>query len=156
MPPSLFFRIAIVVSLALAVAGAFVDAVPGLIPEELWRAHESAVPQGIRMKDIALMAIGFPLLIATAVSVVGLYLFRPWSPRAALYTSILSMLIYPLIDVQIVSPWSQLLTEASAVLWGVVLAMAFLPPLALRFQGGRAIHSMRPTGQERPTADSER
>lgn len=153
MSISTFFRLSIVVSVALAVVGAFIDAVPGLIPAELWRAYESTVPQGIRTKDIVLMVIGAPLFVATLVSIVGLYRFRPWSPRAALYVSIASLLIYPLIDVQIVSPWSQLLTEVSAVLWGVVLAMAYLPPLAQRFQGLRSNSSMQPTGQERPAAD---
>lgn len=153
MTASSFFRLSIVLSVALAVVGAFIDAMPGLIPEELWHAYETVVPQGIRTKDIALIVIGLPLLFATVVSIVGLYQFRPWSPRAALYVSIASVLIYPLIDIQIVSPWSQLLTEASAVLWGVVLAMAFLPPLAQRFQGLRANSSMQPTGQERPAAD---
>lgn len=144
MPASSFFRLFIVTSVALAVAGAFIDAVPGLIPEELWHAYQTVVPQGIRTKDIVLIVIGLPLLLATIVSIVGLYQFRPWSPRTALYVSVASLLIYPLIDVQIVSPWSQLLTEVSAMLWGVVLAMAFLPPLSQRFQGSRANSSMQP------------
>jgi hypothetical protein len=153
MTASSFFRLSIVLSVALAVVGAFIDAMPGLIPEELWHAYETVVPQDIRTKDIVLIVIGLPLLLATVVSIVGLFRFRPWSPRAALSVSIASVLIYPLIDIQIVSPWSQLLTEASAVLWGVVLAMAFLPPLAQRFQGLPANSSMLPTGEERPAAD---
>lgn len=150
MPAATFFRVSIVMSVILTIVGAFVDAIPGLIPEELWQAYESVVPHGLRTKDFILIAVGLPLVIAGLASTVGLYLFRPWAPRVALYITIGSLFIYPLVDIQIVSPWSQLLTEASLLLWGVVLAMAFLPPLAERFSGLRANSSMQPTGQERP------
>jgi hypothetical protein len=134
MKAATFFRVSIVVSIALAIVGAIIDAVLGLIPEELSRAYELVVPQGSRTKDVLLLLIGSTLFVAGIGSTVGLYLFRPWAPRVALCVSVAGLLIYPLIDVQIMSPWSQLLTEASFVLWGAVLAMAYLPPLAQRFR----------------------
>ena len=154
MSPASTFRFLIVVSLALELCAAFVDAVfPGLVPEPLRLAQDAVASPDFRTQDILLIVIGLPIFVVGLVSAIGLYRFRKWAPRLALYVTIAGVAIYPLLDAQVMSAWSMLLTETSGLLWGMVLAMAFLPPLADRFHGLHANNSMQPTVRQRTAAD---
>jgi hypothetical protein len=135
MPAALAFRLFIVTSVLLAIFGGVIDAMfPDLLPEPLRKAQDALYSSELRTQDILLIVVGLPILAGGLVSVIGLYQFRPWAPRLALFVTIATLPLYPLVDAQAVSTWSMLLSESSAVLWGVVLAMAFLPPVADRFK----------------------
>lgn len=128
------FRLFIVTSLVFAFLASFIDAIfPSLLPEPFRQAQDALASSELGTQDILLIVIGLPILVVGLVSAIGLYRFRPWAPRLALFVTIATVALYPFLDAQAVSAWSLLLSETSMLLWGVVLAMAFLPPVADRF-----------------------
>lgn len=154
MQPTSLFRFLIVMSIVLAVCGALIDGVfPNLLPEQFRQAQEAMVSADFRAQDLLLFIVGPPIFVAAIVSTVALYRFRPWAPRLALYVTIGGIAIYPILDAQVMSSWSMLLTETSVLLWGVVLAMSFLPPVGEKFRRLHANNSTQPTGQEPPAAN---
>ena len=155
--PTTLFRLAIVGSIVLGACSAVVDiAFPSLVPEALRNAEEAIANPGLQLQDYLLIGIGVPILISLIACAFGLYTFHRWAPRVSVYVTVGSLLLYLLLDGGVYSPWSALLSEASSILWGVVLAMAFLPPVSARFQELHANNPMQPTGQTRPAADWER
>jgi len=154
MQPTQFFRLCIVGSIVLEVCGGVVDLVfPTLVPEPLRHAQDAIAGDDLRLQDYVLLGIGVPIAITFIASAIGMYIFRPWAPRVALYVTLGSLMLYLFLDADVSSPASALLSYTSAVLWGIVLAMAFLPPVNARFQQLPANSSMQPTGRERPAAD---
>ncbi|MGH8520971.1 MAG: hypothetical protein ACREU9_06040 [Gammaproteobacteria bacterium] len=136
--PTVLFRALLVASIASALAGGVLDFLfPELIPQSLREAQEALSAPELTAQDIGLMVVGLPYLAAFVVCSVALYRFRRWAPRASLYLTIASVAVYPFAGFIVASEWSQLLTEASALFWGAMLAMAHLPPLKERFAAAR-------------------
>jgi hypothetical protein len=137
--PVALFRALLIISVACALVGATIDLMfENLIPLPLREAQNALTAAELTITDLVLLITGIPLIIAFVVCAVGLYRLRPWAPRACLYITIASLFLYPLIGASVVSQWSTLLTETSALLWGAVMAMAFLPPINLKFGTIRA------------------
>ena len=134
--PVFVFRAFLVASIAAGLLGGLLDlALPSLIPQLLREAQDALTSPELTRRDILLLIVGLPLLLGAVACAVGLYRFRPWAPRASIYLTIGSLVIYPLLDVTVVSQWSLLLTESGAILWGAMLAMAFLSPVKEHFNG---------------------
>jgi hypothetical protein len=143
------YRTLLVMSIACALLGGAIDSlVPELIPVSIREAQEALEETGLTTQDIGLIVVGLPYLAAFAICAVALYRFRRWAPRLALYLTIASLLIYPFAGVTVASEWSQLFIEASAVLWGAVVAIAHLPPLRERFAATSASSVVQQTTQD--------
>lgn len=154
MRPTALFRACIVSSILLQALASLVDVLfPALVPEALRHAQEAVTSGDLRVQDYVLIAVGVPMVITFLAAAAGLYRFHSWAPRVALYVTLASFLIYPLVDAEVFSFASSLMSDLSMLLWGIVLAMAFLPPVSERFRRLPANSSMQPTGRERPAAD---
>lgn len=80
-----------------------------------------------------------PLSIAILASYVGLFSFRRWARALALATTVLSVGLYPLIGVEMMS-WPELaLSDLSCMLWGAVLATAYFSPVSAHFTADDAL-----------------
>jgi len=127
------FRALLIASVATGVAGSFLDlAFPALIPESMAKAFEALPPPS----SLALFGAGVLVLITAGgivTTVVGLYLFQPWSRTLAIWMTALGLLFNPLFGISMQSGWAQLLLDVSSVLWGAVLAMSYVSSLSSRF-----------------------
>jgi len=135
MPASLvLFRMLILASVVTGVLGAFVDVMfPTLIPASLASAFEALPPPQM----FAIIGAGLLLLVTFGgfvTAMVGLYTFQPWSRGLAITMTLLSLLSYPLLGVEIQSGWAKLLLECSSMLWGAVIAMSYVSSVSHRFE----------------------
>lgn len=127
------FRCLILASFAMQLCAAFVDALfPSLISPALLRAVEAErLPSALEHSwVIALLAA---LAITLLVAEVGLLFFKRWARTASLWGTFLSLPMYSAFGTTVESSVSGALAEASSVLWGAVLAIAFFSPLRMRF-----------------------
>lgn len=140
MKQSTLFRSLILVGLAFSIIGSGLDFfVPSLVPTEITDAYDSYTDtQEPGLAWILTLGIGGLILIIVGIaSTIGLLLFKPWSRRLALWLSVLSLLMYPLLGPVIYSGWAYMLLETSMVMWGAALAMAYFSELAVRFEPDR-------------------
>lgn len=141
MPASIvLFRGLLVASVVTGLAGSFLDvAFANLIPAALNDAFEALPPPQM----LALFGAGVLFLITFGgiiATVVGLYLFQPWSRQLALWMTALGLLFHPLFGVSLQSGWAQLLLDLSSLLWGAVLAMSFVSSVSSRFAPRESSH----------------
>jgi len=128
------FRWFIILSVLLAIGSGAVDALfPSLIPQSLAIALENEPAPRI-LENLALSLLLFlPLAAAWIIGMVGLFLFKRWGRTLSLYSTVLGFGLYPFFGPTVSSGWSSALSEASFVLWGAVLAVAYVSPLRDRF-----------------------
>jgi len=129
-----YFRWFIILSVLLAGGAAALDALfPSLIPQSLSIALENEpVPRIIENLTLSLVLF-LPLAAASITGVVGLFLFKRWGRTLSLYSTVLGFGLYPFLGPTVSSGWSSTLSEASVLLWGAVLAVAYVSPLRDRF-----------------------
>ena len=136
---SKLFRTLLLASLVVAVAGALVDVVfPSLIPEPIRAAQEAVdaeLSNAFVFGSLVLIAI---LLVAIVASYIGLYQFRSWGRRAALWTTLAALVASPFLGAWAQSGTALALLELSSSLWGAVLASAYYSPVATEFEPGDA------------------
>jgi urea transporter len=133
MNQTTIFRFLILASLALAVLGTFLDlVVPGLLPAGLEAAYEADEEPALSLV-LLLAAVSLILLVGGIVATVGLLLFKPWSRAAALWLTVLSLVIYPFLGPFLQSGWAFMLYEVAMMFWGAALAMAYFSELRPRF-----------------------
>lgn len=130
----LWFRILVVTSLLLGNVSALLEPLfPRFVNSELVPIIKDASATQVAA-HISLSAI-YLFVLTSAVSAVGLLLFRRWARTLALYSTIFGLLLVPfLISVEFKTAISSSLTVASDLLWGAVLALAYFSPLRRRFK----------------------
>ena len=133
-PTPRFFRGLILASVALPVLGGTITLLlPNLLPESLRLAEEQMFDAWSLDSLIGLVIGGLAYGLAAIVALVGLFLFKRWArPLNVALTGGL-FVIWPVIGYNISSGWAQACNDVAFVLWGVVLAMAYLPPICERF-----------------------
>jgi hypothetical protein len=102
--------------------------------EEALQAHVVADEAA---SELALVVSGFALLVLFACALAGtagLFLFRRWGRRLSTWTSILALSTYPFLGPFLHSGWGTLCIDASMMLWGAALAMAYFSPIRARFE----------------------
>ena len=131
---STLFRTFILIYILLVTAAASVDA---LLPELLPRAIAQAVenePLPMLFENVWLTAAIFiPLFMALIVSIIGLFFFRAWARMLAFYSTVLTFAVYPFFGPTLSSAWASALSDASSLLWGAILAVAYYSSLRERF-----------------------
>lgn len=85
-------------------------------------AHASA--------SIAVYAV---LVVAWLVGLVGLFRFKSWGRSLSLYSTVASLLAYPLMGSSVSWGAESSFYESSTLLWGAILAIAYFSPVSARF-----------------------
>jgi urea transporter len=132
----LIFRVLIISSLVLAIFGGVIDEViPDLLPKVLDDAWDSYDSEEQSWASIAIIG-GFALvlLVVGLVATIGLLLLRRWARPLALWTTVISVVMYPLLGAMVYSAWALMLTESATVMWGAALAMAYFSELRTHFE----------------------
>ncbi|WP_310446982.1 hypothetical protein [Thiobacillus sp.] len=129
------FRSLVVCSVLLIVAEGIVDwSCPSLIPQSVTAALEKeSATSFLEIHPYVSLAVLLPWLIAVLVSTVGLLFFKRWARSMALYSTVLGLAVYFFFGSSLSSAIGSALTDASSMVWGAVLALAYYSPLSERF-----------------------
>ena len=120
--------------LILAVGAAAIDLLlPGLTPTALTAALENEPLHSIFDNTALALLVFVPLAVAMLAGLVGIFLLKEWGRALSLYSTVLGFGLYPFLGASVSSSWSSALSEASTMLWGAVLAIAYFFFLEGRF-----------------------
>jgi hypothetical protein len=123
-------RILIVAEIVLAVAAGVVSyATWSLLPEPLLMYLREEVRGPMTPKQVVQFGIGSLYVLVFLVASIGLFLC--WRPARILYlfTAIISVLLTPFFGPHVDAGWGQMLTEASQVLSGGIIALVYFSQL---------------------------
>lgn len=73
------------------------------------------------------------MLILILVGYVGLFLFKKWGRTITVSITIISFLLTPFMGILVALPVTATIDGISCMLFGIVLSMAYLPPLESEF-----------------------
>ena len=119
------FRVLLILSLVVGLAGGFLDLViPSLIPESFHAAQEVGDGTASMPQLLLSLAVAVPALLIYIASLFGLYQFRPWAPRVAIVGTALTLVVFPLVGAHTQSGLAQSLSYLASYLWGAVLLLA--------------------------------
>jgi ABC-type multidrug transport system fused ATPase/permease subunit len=91
------FRYTLAAYIVLGIIGGSFDLVfPSAIPEALSNAQETNDANLSTTSLILVALLGIVVIVGGITSFVGLYLFRPWSPRLAVIVTVLTLFVWPL------------------------------------------------------------
>ena len=131
---TLQFRLLLIASLVTGITAGFFDFVfPSTIPESFMQAQAAYDAKQSTTSLIYLLVtclVGVAGLISTFI---GLFRFRPWAPRIAVFTTLILVLAYPAMGVTVSSGWASALTELSSYIWGFILAVVYYSPIKEKF-----------------------
>jgi hypothetical protein len=135
MQPHLF-RVALVLVAVLSTAGGLVDVFfPELLSDNYLRAIE-AEPPWPALENTWVIGVAGLLALITVVGGVGLFFFKAWARPLSVWSTVASFALYPFVG-NTAASWLMLaLNEASFLLLGVVLTLAYYGPPRLHFEAG--------------------
>jgi hypothetical protein len=145
MAPKNAFRIVVALSIALTIAGAVAAVFPGQISEEWttllqWHGNSGIseqlignIPESYWARALLLLlAVGF---LAFAVAVfVGMFLFWRFARFGFVCLTALSVVLVPFDGLVVMAPVEAALFQLALILDGVIVAMAYLPPIGGQFE----------------------
>lgn len=127
------FRLLLLLSLSLCIVSAVMDMLfPNLISPAITAAVENEALPPIT-ESAWFVTVAITLVIASIICTIGLFFFRRWARIGALYTTVLFFGAYPIFGASVMSGWASALNEASLILWGAVLAVAYFSPIQDQF-----------------------
>lgn len=140
MSPTRIFRPIFLAANVLAILGTFMDTlIPGLIPPALHEAYKASFATAPFSNAQALLAVAFILVffVGGIIVDIGLYLYKPWGRRYSLWLSLAALLVYPFLGDVLRSSWANAFIEASMMLWGATLALAYFSDVRDKFEPSR-------------------
>ena len=133
-----YFRGIVITSLVLTAAASVIDWLfPSLISQALTDALHNEPPyEFIETQPFLALAVFLPWILAAVASTIGLLFFKRWARVVALYSTLIGLAFYPFFGATVSSALASALSEASFLLWGAVLALAYFSPISERFMVG--------------------
>ena len=129
------FRRLMIASLILALLGGAVDiAFPGLVPERVREADAAFFDTLPTERLLALGVVALAATIGAVAAFVGLFRFRSWARPLNLVLCASVLLLWPLLCHFVSSGVALALSDLSALAWGAVTALSYVPPLDERFE----------------------
>jgi hypothetical protein len=129
------FRATVMLSMALGIVGVTTFFIgQGRLPaplREYLETTNSAEPTALGW---ALFATAIPIITGGIASFVGMLRFKPWSRPLAVATWVTSILMLPLFGPTVEPGITTALYQASSVLFGGVISLAYFSPVATWFR----------------------
>lgn len=129
------FRLLLTASLLISIFAGCLDLLfPALLPESIRQAAEA---ESLLISTPRVIAMGILATVLVALMVVvyyGLYRLRPWAPKWALWSTILSFPLVIFGDTVIQSGFASVALYVASYCWGAVLTLVFLPPFSHQFK----------------------
>jgi hypothetical protein len=117
----------------LLLAGIVVAFVPGEYSQELADTYANE-PEPQIMRNIGLLlSLAIPLFVAFVAGFIGLFLFKSWGWILSLFATAASLALLLFLGPTLSSALESVLFEASSLIWGAVLALAYYSPISIHF-----------------------
>ena len=106
------FRTLLVLSIVLSIIGAFIDLIfPGLVPNYLSDAYEAYAASEASMTVIFIVGIvSLAMFVVAIVATVGLLILQRWARPLALWSTVVSFLLYPFLGTTLQSGLAMMLS----------------------------------------------
>ena len=139
------FRIVVGLSIALMIAGAVAAVFPGQMSEDWttlvqWHGNggiseqiSGSLPENYWLRAVLLiLAVGF---LAFAIAVyIGMFLFWHFARFGFVCLTALSVVLVPFDGLVVMAPVEASLLQLALIIDGVIVAMAYLPPIGGQFE----------------------
>lgn len=130
------FRLFLIASVILSVATIATVFLPDGYSQELADAYASEpLPWLFRNEHVA-SGVGVVAVALVIAGYVGLFLLKRWGRALSLAMTVLALPLYLLTGPTLLSPIEAMLTDASTLVWGACLALAYFSPVSERFDSG--------------------
>lgn len=130
------FRLFLIASAVLVIAALVVGLLPGGYSSALADAYANEpVPRLLQNEGLAI-AVLLVVLVATVAGFIGLFLLKRWGRTLSLVLTLIGLPLYLLLGPTLQSPVETMLAEASSLLWGACLALAYFSPVSDRIEAG--------------------
>ena len=144
------FRLILSATILLGLGGVVLElCFQSFLPQPLQDYLRAESEADLTTSDIAAVLVAIPLLIATIVSIIGLYLWKPWSRHLFLGVWILSVLLAPFVGPYVYSGIGYALYDLSSMLSGLLLGIAYFSPVAEKFKHRKEIEAHDPANSPR-------
>lgn len=132
------FRQLLIVCAALIVSAVAAGLLPGGYSQALGDAYANEpAPVWLENEGLAIVVL-LALLAATVAGFVGLFMLKRWGRSLSLWLTVIGLPLYLLMGPTLSSPLEAMLTDASTLVWGACLALAYFSLVATRFEAGAA------------------
>jgi hypothetical protein len=133
MSPKSFRLLVALYVLTSATSAGIAMLLPDLVPQSIAHAIENEPAHAIFENPVLILLLFVSFAVAGVAGTVGLIFFKRWARPLSLWITVLGFAIYPLLGTAVASPWADALSDASFMLWGAILAIAYFSPLRNRF-----------------------
>jgi hypothetical protein len=128
------FRVILASSVAAGIVGTIVSTLSeASLPLELQGYVSRQAAEPFSGRAFIAFVIWIPAMVTSLIAAIGMYFF--WRPARtlALIGTLLALASLPFYEPFVSTGLDTLFNEGSAILWGMVLALAYWSPLAQRF-----------------------
>jgi hypothetical protein len=80
-----------------------------------------------------MLALFIPYLTVIVAGMVGMVRFRSWGRSVSFWSTVVGFSLYPFLGADLSSSWGMAFGQAGEMLWGALLALAYLSPLSREF-----------------------
>ncbi len=130
------FRVFLIASAILSIAAVATVFLPDGYSPALAEAYANEPLPWLFEREGVAIGVGIAALAIMIVGWVGLFMLKRWGRALSLGITVLGFPLYLLAGPTLLSPLEAMLTDASTLVWGACLALAYYSPVAARMEGG--------------------
>lgn len=130
------FRVFLTASVILSIAMIATVFLPDGYSQALADAYASEPPPWLFEHEGLMIGVGGVALAVMIAGYVGLFLLTRWGRVLSLALTVLGFPLHLLMGPTLSSPLESMLTDASTLVWGACLALAYFSPVAARIEAG--------------------
>ena len=132
------FRLFLIASVILSLATIATVFLPDGYSQSLADAYASEPLPWLFRNEYVLSGVGVVAVALVIAGYVGLFLLKRWGRALSLAITVISFPLYLLTGPTLLSPIEAMLTDASTLVWGACLALAYYSPVGARIEAGAA------------------
>ena len=108
------------------------------VSQALLDAYLQSVPPWLMGESMLAISLMLGVVVILIVGYVGLWLFKSWGRALSLWTTVLGCVLTATFGPSLSGGLSAAFYDASMLLWGAVLALAYASPIAHHFRSASA------------------
>ncbi len=102
--------------------------------DALLAAYEEEPPTWLISTVWVMLPLAIGLLFAWLIGLVGLFFFKNWARSLSMWVTLLGLASHPFIGPSLYSALESTFLEASALIWGAILALSYYSGVSVRFE----------------------
>ena len=131
------FRLILVLYVLVTLAAIGAGFAPAGYSQELAEVYGKELDAWFFRNIWSLVAVAALLLAANVAGVMGMFMLKGWGRTVSFFSTIVGLCSYLLGMPELSSAFESMLFEASSLLWGAILAIAYYSPIADRLSSLR-------------------